>query len=230
MIKGSTNRISNFIYKISRSTGSFFDKMTYRPFKGGHRGYWYRLPWNKGKFFVFLLLFIPSLIYAGQVEVPIAEDDSITSSVVIGSIPDVLYSQEEDYLIVTFSPNCTSESNAFALYRVGLGEEFPYNRLDPDYDFGNSPEIFIDSAMLSDVPYVFNFGRYGDGQYMATAQCSGSGVRYYWALTYYSTSTDDVILDVGRSIGLGIGILLTLMFLISIGFIWNSLSSKKPWH
>lgn len=26
-----------------------FDRLTYRPFKGAHRGYYYRLPWNKGK-------------------------------------------------------------------------------------------------------------------------------------------------------------------------------------
>jgi len=29
--------------------GAWFDHMTYRPFRGAHRGYWYRLPWNKGK-------------------------------------------------------------------------------------------------------------------------------------------------------------------------------------
>jgi hypothetical protein len=25
----------------------WFNRMTYHPFKGAHRGYWYRLPWNK---------------------------------------------------------------------------------------------------------------------------------------------------------------------------------------
>jgi len=25
----------------------WFNRMTYRPFKGAHRGFWYRLPWNK---------------------------------------------------------------------------------------------------------------------------------------------------------------------------------------
>ena len=29
---------------------SWFDRMTYRPFRGAHRSYWYRLPWNKNKF------------------------------------------------------------------------------------------------------------------------------------------------------------------------------------
>ena len=34
---------------ISRIIGThwpWFNRMTYRPFKGAHRGYWYRLPWN----------------------------------------------------------------------------------------------------------------------------------------------------------------------------------------
>lgn len=26
---------------------AWFNRMFYRPFKGAHRGYWYRLPWNK---------------------------------------------------------------------------------------------------------------------------------------------------------------------------------------
>lgn len=35
--------------KTAKRAGSFLDHMTYRPYKGAHRGYWYRLPWNKGK-------------------------------------------------------------------------------------------------------------------------------------------------------------------------------------
>jgi hypothetical protein len=28
----------------------WLDHMLYRPYKGAHRGYWYRLPWNRGRF------------------------------------------------------------------------------------------------------------------------------------------------------------------------------------
>lgn len=36
--------------KILRITARFspwLNHMLYRPYKGAHRGYWYRLPWNK---------------------------------------------------------------------------------------------------------------------------------------------------------------------------------------
>lgn len=41
---------SSFVAKHGGRAGAKFDHLTYRPFKGAHRGYWYRLPWNKGKF------------------------------------------------------------------------------------------------------------------------------------------------------------------------------------
>lgn len=47
---GRTNFLSRILYFFSPRFGSKFDMLTYRPFKGAHRGYWYRLPWNKGKF------------------------------------------------------------------------------------------------------------------------------------------------------------------------------------
>ena len=47
---GFTSDTSRFLYRFSSHFGSWFDQMTYRPFKGAHRGYWYRLPWNKNKF------------------------------------------------------------------------------------------------------------------------------------------------------------------------------------
>lgn len=46
---GGTGSSSWFAKRGGRA-GAFFDKMTYRPFRGAHRGYYYRLPWNKGKF------------------------------------------------------------------------------------------------------------------------------------------------------------------------------------
>lgn len=42
---------------VATKTGRFgttFDRLTYRPFQGAHRGYFYRLPWNKGKLEEFL--------------------------------------------------------------------------------------------------------------------------------------------------------------------------------
>lgn len=48
--KGTTSKTSNFLYRRSKSVGAFFDRMTYRPYKGAHRGIWYKMPWNKGKF------------------------------------------------------------------------------------------------------------------------------------------------------------------------------------
>jgi len=41
---GTTSKFSNFLYKRSSRVGSFFDKMTYRPYKGAHMGFMYRLP------------------------------------------------------------------------------------------------------------------------------------------------------------------------------------------
>lgn len=41
---GTTSKFSSILYKRSSRVGSFFDKMTYRPYKGAHRGFMYRLP------------------------------------------------------------------------------------------------------------------------------------------------------------------------------------------
>lgn len=38
--------MERFITHIG-SRWPWFNRMFYRPFKGAHRGYWYRLPWNK---------------------------------------------------------------------------------------------------------------------------------------------------------------------------------------
>lgn len=42
MKNGTTSRLG--------SKWPWLDRMTYRPFRGAHRGYWYRLPWNRNKF------------------------------------------------------------------------------------------------------------------------------------------------------------------------------------
>lgn len=34
----------------------WFNRMTYRPFKGARRGYWYRLPWNRKSYLEYAML------------------------------------------------------------------------------------------------------------------------------------------------------------------------------
>lgn len=41
---GTTSKFSTILYNRSSRVGSFFDRVTYRLYKGAHMGFMYRLP------------------------------------------------------------------------------------------------------------------------------------------------------------------------------------------
>ncbi|MFZ2252841.1 MAG: hypothetical protein WAW13_01550 [Minisyncoccia bacterium] len=43
---GSSTREQRFVRFVGKFSPSL-NYLLYRPYKGAHRGYWYRLPWNK---------------------------------------------------------------------------------------------------------------------------------------------------------------------------------------
>jgi len=49
-------------------------------------------------------------------------------------------------------------------------------------------------------------------------------------MSSYATSTLPTLPVESGNILLGMGIIIVLLFMVSIGFMFNSLSSKKPWR
>lgn len=202
------------------------------------------------KYLLYVLISVfsitPNFLFAQDIDklddTPI-ETNSITAS--FGTMSDrILVHQSENLLFSSYTNPVWQESycgqglfNVYGIVDSSTSTDWYRNLSESSSQLFNATigygEPALDSYLtVPDLPLIIDLNKYAPyKQFFFLVYCQDFDSNIldmsYGVVTNSSYSIDSSLL---KGINLGLSVIIVLGFLMVVGFIWNNLTKKKPWH